>query len=148
MSGAAAKKIPKSAAAKRAAKAAAKAEAAKYKDHSAEEISDEESDAGTLQSTSRLNEVLDKLQSDEDLVAIAKQHIQHNKKGGVKCLLKLNVESFLAETKLGQITQGVRFDKQTHYFTHFTTTDSFNDKVEMERSCKSSILMHVNIDIT
>lgn len=66
------------------------------------------SDGGTVQSSSRLQDVMAALEGDDDLLQIAQDHCKFNKKAGVKCLLKLNVESFLYETKLGQVIQGVR----------------------------------------
>lgn len=66
------------------------------------------SDAGTAQSSNRLNDVMAALDGDDDLLQIAQDHCKYNKKAGIKCLVKLNVESFLYETKLGQVIQGVR----------------------------------------
>ena len=69
------------------------------------------SENGTMASTTRVNEILESLADDEDLRDVAQAHCQFNKKAGVKCLLKLKVETFLSETKLGQVTQGARCDE-------------------------------------
>jgi len=69
------------------------------------------SENGTMASTTRVNEILESLADDEYLRDVAQAHCQFNKKAGVKCLLKLKVETFLSETKLGQVTQGARCDE-------------------------------------
>jgi hypothetical protein len=76
-----------------------------------ERESDGGSDNGTMASTTRVSEILESLADDEDLRDVAQAHCQFNKKAGVKCLLKLKVETFLSETKLGQVTQGARCDE-------------------------------------
>ena len=80
---------------------------------SANELSDGggASENGTMASTTRLNEILESLADDEDLHKVAQAHCQFNKKAGIKCLLKLKVETFLSETKLGQVTQGAWGDE-------------------------------------
>ena len=70
------------------------------------------SDAGTMMSSTRLNDIMESLKEDDDMAEVATEHCKHNKKAGIKCLLKLNVASFFCETKLGQIVQGMRGDQK------------------------------------
>ena len=70
------------------------------------------SDAGTMMSSTRLNDIMESLKEDDDMAEVATEHCKHNKKAGIKRLLKLNVASFFCETKLGQIVQGMRGDQK------------------------------------
>lgn len=64
--------------------------------------------------TRKRDDLIASLNLDDDMTLVAEHHMKTNRNASIQCLQKLNVETFLSDTKLGQTIQGVGCPKSLH----------------------------------
>ena len=91
----------------------------------------------TTNVSKKIAETLESLKLDEEMQAVAQAHISHKKSGGVNCLLKLNVKTFLEEPKLGVCLHGAGVYQMQWIVRQFQKSNPISNNVSFRSTCYS-----------